>query len=91
MGRKSTGSNELTRLKKLTVAKLKEELTSKGLDATGTKPVLIERLMEAIGKEESSQEHAETAAKVFSVNVAFFAKKRSSPYFSKETFIPQEG
>lgn len=38
-------------ISKLKVADLRKELSSRGLDTKGNKPVLIERLREAIEKE----------------------------------------
>eukprot|EP00096_Caligus_rogercresseyi_P005787 TRINITY_DN217_c0_g1_i4.p1 TRINITY_DN217_c0_g1~~TRINITY_DN217_c0_g1_i4.p1 ORF type:complete len:524 (+),score=158.84 TRINITY_DN217_c0_g1_i4:154-1572(+) len=41
-------------IEKLKVAELRTELTHRGLDTKGTKPILVARLKEAIQKEESS-------------------------------------
>ena len=61
-------------VKKLKVAELRAELQSRGLDSKGNKPVLVERLLEAISKvdvaeangdqamEETAQEPTEEAA-----------------------------
>lgn len=56
-------------VKKLKVAELRAELQSRGLDSKGNKPVLVERLLEAISKvndekangEEPMEETAETS------------------------------
>ena len=48
-------------VKKLKVAELRSELQSRGLDSKGNKPVLVERLLEAISKvaEENGEEAME--------------------------------
>lgn len=48
-------------IKKLKVAELRAELTRRGLDSKGNKPVLVERLIEAVGSgdEEMKEQPAE--------------------------------
>lgn len=49
-------------LDKLKVAELRTELSSRGLDTKGTKPVLLARLREAILKQNNAQDHGKKRA-----------------------------
>jgi len=53
-------------VEKLTVVKLRAELTARGLDAKGNKPFLVERLRAALEREEQAGVTHLTEAKVCS-------------------------
>lgn len=69
----------MTEFKKMKVQELRDELESRGLDTSGTKPVLLERLEEALNKTVATPTDAAPAVTAPPVTAPPVAVKETAP------------
>jgi SAP domain len=70
---------DMTEFKKMKVQELRDELESRGLDTSGTKPVLLERLEEALNKTVATPTDAAPAVTAPPVTAPPVAVKETAP------------